>query len=127
MQQVLQLLLAKGAAVNAADEQGWTPLMLAVRGGKVQVSQSAVLNSNLPVVGAGLVLPAWLSAGRTWKGLQLPASARWGVSGSNPSLLRCATIPARSSGSFYPCVLQGNGSRIDPGFEQQLYLHAPQV
>ena len=33
----------------------------------------------------------------------------------------------RLAGSFYPCVLQGNGARIDPGFEQQLYLHVPQV
>jgi ankyrin repeat protein len=35
MLQCLRLLLKKGADANAADEAGWTPLMLAVRGGKL--------------------------------------------------------------------------------------------
>lgn len=35
MLQVLRLLLRKGADANAADEGGWTPLMLAVRGSRV--------------------------------------------------------------------------------------------
>lgn len=34
MVSIVELLLGKGAAVDAADEQGWTPLMLAVRRGK---------------------------------------------------------------------------------------------
>jgi ankyrin repeat protein len=35
MLQLLRLLIARGADVNAADEQGWTPLMLSVRTGKL--------------------------------------------------------------------------------------------
>lgn len=40
MLQVLRLLLRKGAAVDAADEAGWTPLMLAVRGGRLPAVQA---------------------------------------------------------------------------------------
>ena len=44
-----------------------------------------------------------------------------------PSLLQSAPTPARLASSFLPCTLQGNGSRIDSGFEQQLSLHVPTV
>lgn len=40
MLQALRLLLRKGADANAADEGGWTPLMLAVRGGRLGAVQA---------------------------------------------------------------------------------------
>lgn len=40
MQPLLELLLSKGADPSAADEQGWTPLMLAVRAGKLQAARA---------------------------------------------------------------------------------------
>ena len=44
MIQVLRLLLRKGADVNATDEAGWTPLMLAVRSSR-QAAVEALLEA----------------------------------------------------------------------------------
>jgi ankyrin repeat protein len=40
MLQLLRLLIKRGADVSAADDNGWTPLMLAVRGGKLAAVQA---------------------------------------------------------------------------------------
>ena len=57
MTPVLRLLLKKGANVNAAGEDGWTPLMLAVRAGKLAAVEA--------LLGAGADVAAQNQQGST--------------------------------------------------------------
>ena len=66
--QALQELLAAGADANSADEEGWTPLMIAAQGGHLEVMRAllaAGADTNMQKEGGWTALMSAVQQGHT--------------------------------------------------------------